>query len=343
MVENFKIRLQGAIPTKNCGTSLASSLYAKGMTILLTGNLGAGKTTFLQGFAQGLRIKQDLCSPTYALEQRYRTEQWGELLHIDLYRLSKDAAHELIESSEGHEGIRCIEWADRLHMPPSDPLITIHFAEEGKEEREAAFTFHDIALPTEAQVHAWREELKLTKNVVAHCNKVGAVAQECARAFLAQGRIARPAALMRAGQLHDLFRFLDFHPGSAHLNTEVTAQQQAHWEAVRSDYSGASHELACAAFLRKRGFPAIAQMVETHGMKGGTPVTTEQKLLFYADKRVVLDRVVSLEERFRDFAMRYGDGKESPQSVTWLRECRQMEQELFPDGPPALTEWEIDD
>jgi tRNA threonylcarbamoyladenosine biosynthesis protein TsaE len=336
MVENLKIRLQGAILTRNCGVSLASSLYTKGMTILLTGDLGAGKTTFLQGFAKGLGIQQDLCSPTYALEQRYKTEQWGELLHIDLYRLSKDAAHELIESSEGHEGIRCIEWADRLHMPPSDPLITIHFAEKGREEREASFAFHDITLPMAAQVHTWRKELKLTKHVIAHCDKVGEVAEQLAQVFLAQGKIARAAALMRAGQLHDLFRFLDFHPGSAHLNTDITAEQQAHWESLRSGYNGASHESACTAFLRERGFPAIAQIVETHGLRGAAPVTTEQKLLFYADKRVILDRVVSLHERFEDFAVRYGNGKKSAQSLAWLKECERIERELFPEGPPDL-------
>jgi TolA-binding protein len=97
------------------------------------------------------------------------------------------------------------------------------------------------------------------------------------------------------------------------------------------------HEAACAAFLRERGFPALATLIETHGMKGEAPRTTEQKLLFYADKRVIMDRVATLEERFEDFAKRYANGKQSPQALLWLEQCKQMEQELFPEGPPKLT------
>jgi len=336
MVEHVQIRLRSAILTRNCGISLASSLYTEGTTVLLTGELGAGKTTFLKGLAQGLGIAQDVSSPTYALEQRYPTEDWGELLHMDLYRLTTRDAQDLMAGSDDHAGIRCVEWAERLQTPPQPPTISIHMEECSETEREAQIAFDDIGIPTEEDVRTWQAELMLPKNVIAHCDKVGEVAQHLARAFLARGEVARPAALARAGRLHDLFRFLDFHPGSAHLNAKVTQEQQSHWESLRSGYGDASHETACAAFLRERGFPAIAQMVETHGMRGETPVTTEQKLLFYADKRVILDRVVSLEERFKDFAMRYGNGQESPQSVAWLEECRQMERTLFPEGSPAL-------
>lgn len=334
MIDNCNIRLESAISTKNCGQSLASSFYTKGTTILLTGELGAGKTTFLQGFAKGLGIDQDICSPTYALEQRYKTNQWDELLHIDLYRLSNSGAQELIEGSDVHDGIRCIEWAERLETLPEPPTISIHISEISPTEREVNITFNDILLPTEDQIRNWQDEFRLPENVIAHCNKVGEVAEKMAIEFLKQGKVARPAALMRAGQLHDLFRFLDFHPGSSHLNIDITDEQQAHWGTMRSKYNEESHEPACAEFLRKNGFSAIATMIETHGMKGDPPLTIEQKLLFYADKRVILDRVASLRERFDDFAIRYNKGKESAQSIKWLEQCEQIEKELFPDGPP---------
>ena len=95
------IWLSDAEKTHSAGKSLAHTLYDPQCTILLTGELGAGKTTFLQGFASALGISEPLTSPTFALEQRYQTQNHGELFHLDLYRLSEKQAQELIHSPYG--------------------------------------------------------------------------------------------------------------------------------------------------------------------------------------------------------------------------------------------------
>jgi hypothetical protein len=64
--------------------------------------------------------------------------------------------------------------------------------------------------------------------------------------------------------------------------------------------------------------------------------TTEQKLLFYADKRIKFAEVVSLDERFDDFALRYGKGSESERAKRWREQTRSMEKELFGKSVPTM-------
>jgi tRNA threonylcarbamoyladenosine biosynthesis protein TsaE len=69
--ETTKFWLKDAKMTHNLGASLVRSLHVLPLTILLDGELGSGKTTFLQGFASALGVKEPVSSPTFALEQRY--------------------------------------------------------------------------------------------------------------------------------------------------------------------------------------------------------------------------------------------------------------------------------
>jgi tRNA threonylcarbamoyladenosine biosynthesis protein TsaE len=96
---------------RKSGHSLACSLYSRSdSTIVLRGELGAGKTTFVQGFAEGLGVLEHITSPTYALEQRYGD---NVLSHIDLYRLTPVQAAEFMRTLDPFPGIRVIEWSDR--------------------------------------------------------------------------------------------------------------------------------------------------------------------------------------------------------------------------------------
>ncbi len=333
MAERIEIRLQNHEETLSCGRKLAESLYEPAPTILLTGELGAGKTTFLQGFAEGLGIPNRITSPTFALEQQYRTQEWGELLHLDLYRLSPRDAQELVAHSDEHDGLRCIEWADRLARAPGKPRIRIHLAEEDN-GRMLSADFEDVRIPGREDVETWRKEMQLPQNIAGHCDAVADFCDMLSAKLLMRGDIVRPRALRRAAEVHDMLRFLDFHPGSAHLNRDITEAQREHWRSVAGKFAGMGHEAGCAAFLRERGYPAIAAIAESHGLRGAEPRTIEQRLLFYADKRVRFTEVVSLEERFRDFRQRYANGKETPQSRQWHRECEALERSLFPEGAP---------
>jgi tRNA threonylcarbamoyladenosine biosynthesis protein TsaE len=88
----------------------------RGDLLLLEGEMGAGKTTFVRGLARGLGVTGDVMSPTFQLVRVYRGPM--QLAHVDLYRLA-DAAEladlgidELLD-----EGAVVVEWGDRLREP----------------------------------------------------------------------------------------------------------------------------------------------------------------------------------------------------------------------------------
>lgn len=336
MPETVKIWLTGAEKTVSAGRSLAQSLYSIPLTIRLCGGIGAGKTTFLQGFAEGLSIRARVQSPTFALEQRHRTPRFGELLHIDCHRLSLVDTQGVLEHTASHPGIRCIEWPERAGIwQPTGPFIDIAFDDGDRHGRRLTVRFHDVPLPDRSRVQRWRRDVHLPQHIRRHCDAVGAYAEFLARELLRQGVIVRPLLLQRAGELHDLLRFLDFRDGLGPPLSSYRERDRRVWERLRAQYPSLAHEPACAVFLRAEGYPAVGGVVRTHGVRLPPPGegTIEQRLLFYADKRLKVDTLVTLEERFRDFHERYG---EEAKSVVWYAQAQALERELFPGGAPPL-------
>ncbi len=104
--------------TRDLGRRLGH-LARPGLVVLLSGDLGAGKTCFAQGVAEGLEIPADspVTSPSYTLLNVYAGRL--PLYHFDLYRLSRvedleDLGYD--EVAEG-DGVTLVEWADRLSTP----------------------------------------------------------------------------------------------------------------------------------------------------------------------------------------------------------------------------------
>lgn len=100
--------------TSGVGRALAASL-PKGAVVLLSGDLGAGKTAFVRGMAEGLGIDpREVSSPTFALIQEYGGGRLP-LRHVDLYRLRAAEVDDLgLDDETLEEGITAIEWPDRL-------------------------------------------------------------------------------------------------------------------------------------------------------------------------------------------------------------------------------------
>jgi tRNA threonylcarbamoyladenosine biosynthesis protein TsaE len=96
---------------------MAADLRA-GDVLLLSGHLGAGKTAFVRGLAEGLGIDPgEVSSPTFTLVHEYRGGRLT-LYHVDLYRLDRAATDDLgLEEMGVADGILAIEWPDRLTHP----------------------------------------------------------------------------------------------------------------------------------------------------------------------------------------------------------------------------------
>ena len=103
--------------TSAVGRELAARL-GPGAVVLLTGDLGAGKTAFVRGLAEGLGIDPlEVSSPTFTLIQEYRSGRL-RLHHVDLYRLNAREADDLgLDEIAASGGMMAIEWPDRLPRP----------------------------------------------------------------------------------------------------------------------------------------------------------------------------------------------------------------------------------
>ena len=98
-----------------------------GDRFLLEGPFGAGKTTFVQGLANGLEVTSPVSSPSFVIENQYQ----GRLVlyHVDLYRLER-VEPELWEDLEEHlygDGVAAVEWAERLPARLRDGSTVLRF------------------------------------------------------------------------------------------------------------------------------------------------------------------------------------------------------------------------
>ena len=117
--------------TADVARALAGTLQP-GAVLLLSGQLGAGKTAFVRGLAAGLGIDpEEVSSPTFTLVHEYRGGRLT-LFHADLYRLDKTATEDLgLEERAVAEGVLAIEWPDRLtHSLPGATTITIDIVDD---------------------------------------------------------------------------------------------------------------------------------------------------------------------------------------------------------------------
>ncbi|WP_104910025.1 tRNA (adenosine(37)-N6)-threonylcarbamoyltransferase complex ATPase subunit type 1 TsaE [Nostoc sp. 'Lobaria pulmonaria (5183) cyanobiont'] len=136
----MKIFLADTEATLRLGINLGESL-TPGSVILLEGDLGAGKTTLVQGIGKGLGIAEPIVSPTFTLINEY-TEGRFPLYHLDLYRLEPQEVATLnLESYwEGVEvipGIVAVEWAKRLLYKPDSYLsVSLTYGHEGTRQVE---------------------------------------------------------------------------------------------------------------------------------------------------------------------------------------------------------------
>ena len=132
--------------TQKVAARLAKKLIQKkskkALILALSGELGAGKTTFIKGFSKALDIKEKILSPTFVLIHRHKITNgyFRNFYHIDCYRLKseKDLAKLGIKETFGNpKNIVLIEWADRVKKIIPKNAVWIRFEHLGKSKRKA--------------------------------------------------------------------------------------------------------------------------------------------------------------------------------------------------------------
>jgi tRNA threonylcarbamoyladenosine biosynthesis protein TsaE len=147
-------RSQSAENTHRLGRRLGEAITAP-LVVSLVGELGSGKTVFVQGLAQGLGVPGDyyVASPTYTLINDYPARL--PLVHIDLYRLTSADDLDSIGFFDviGQPVVSAVEWADRVQdwQPPEH--LAVNFTVKGIQQRQIVCLAYGL------------EAIRLVKNI----------------------------------------------------------------------------------------------------------------------------------------------------------------------------------
>jgi tRNA threonylcarbamoyladenosine biosynthesis protein TsaE len=111
---------------------------AAGTVVLLDGPLGAGKTAFVRGLAEGLGCEaDDVSSPTFTIVQHYRGAP--ALQHVDLYRLRPEEVADLGLDDLLEGAVMAVEWPDRWHDAPED-AVRVSIVHAGGDRRQVTIS-----------------------------------------------------------------------------------------------------------------------------------------------------------------------------------------------------------
>lgn len=135
---NREIVSENALFTMDLGEKI-SKVIPSGSVICFTGDLGAGKTTFIRGMAKGLNIKDVVQSPTFNIMKVYFKGD-RPLIHIDAYRLADTNIDIGLDEYIGYEtGITVIEWPEYIAKLIPQNSIQIELKHLGENKRQISF------------------------------------------------------------------------------------------------------------------------------------------------------------------------------------------------------------
>ncbi|MGW0478551.1 tRNA (adenosine(37)-N6)-threonylcarbamoyltransferase complex ATPase subunit type 1 TsaE [Nonomuraea sp. NPDC003214] len=129
------MRLPTAEEMRTFGARLAARLRP-GDLVVLSGPLGAGKTTLVQGIGEGLKVRGPITSPTFVIARVHPSLAGGPpLVHVDAYRLGGDLeVDDLDLDASLEDSVTVVEWGEGLVEGLSDDRLEIHIDREAGDE-----------------------------------------------------------------------------------------------------------------------------------------------------------------------------------------------------------------
>lgn len=119
--------------TKKLGKEIASKLE-KGMILVLSGDLGSGKTKFTEGILSYFGLENEISSPTFTIVNEYDSDKM-KIYHFDVYRIEDEDEFYAIGGDEYFEkGVSIIEWGEKISSILPDTYIQVNFSRDDKDE-----------------------------------------------------------------------------------------------------------------------------------------------------------------------------------------------------------------
>jgi tRNA threonylcarbamoyladenosine biosynthesis protein TsaE len=135
------IELETATPdgTRDVGAALATLLQPRD-TVLLTGDLGAGKTTLVQGIGRGLGVEDHVASPTFTLVKEYSGRL--DVAHVDVYRLERvqEVVDLGLDELGGPDRVLLVEWGDAVQAVLPDDRLRVELTTQTDDVRRIVVT-----------------------------------------------------------------------------------------------------------------------------------------------------------------------------------------------------------
>lgn len=155
------------------------------------------------------------------------------------------------------------------------------------------------------------KKFHVPKNIVRHSEKVMEVAVSIAEKLMKNGKKIDINLIKKGCLLHDILKIVDLSEKNYKKLCENASKEDIKvWNRLREKYPGMSHPDAAYELLKEMGEEKLARLVKIHRFDAVNnpsmlPLSIEEKILTYADKRVLHDKVVSLKKRFSDGMKRY--------------------------------------
>ncbi|MEK7529044.1 MAG: tRNA (adenosine(37)-N6)-threonylcarbamoyltransferase complex ATPase subunit type 1 TsaE [Patescibacteria group bacterium] len=295
--------------TRRTGEKLVQNVkYPR--VVCLYGDLGSGKTTFVQGMARGLGVPaKTVKSPTFVLMNVYRGKK-GTLFHFDCYRASakSELFDDISEALAKPNAWVAIEWADKVRGYLPADRIDVYLRHRGESQRTMTMRQYKkkIRIPGMTEIRTLFRRYHTPEHVKQHCAAVAKLATHIARCMSRQGTPVNIQLVRAAALLHDVVRVVDFRTFSKEKFEKTPKYADwIFWTRLRKKYQGLHHADVAHLLLSKK-YPELATIIQKHKyvqLKKGFE-SWEEKIVFYADKRVKHDNIVSLKERIRDGRIR---------------------------------------
>ncbi|MBI5753907.1 HD domain-containing protein, partial [Candidatus Peregrinibacteria bacterium] len=166
------------------------------------------------------------------------------------------------------------------------------------------------------------QEFHVPKHIIRHMKMVAFVCKKIIKKLTEKNIKIDGKNVINAALLHDVIRYVDF--------KTLSQEDPALWQKLRRKYHKIGHEKGMAEILRKRGEKKLANLIAKHGF---FPVwnlkTLEEKILYYADKRVDKDKIVDLKTRFIEGKKRNASPQDDAELVAATeKKVETLEQEL---------------